>query len=500
MSRGKNFAKNLKTPRANLKLKEFVSALKSHQRKGLAPAISTSNIKKLRPTVYLSSGGKFSKYLDFLRFFTYKAGFVPIHPIGSLGYYVSSMAHDHNKLEVTKDCFSLMLDCNELWVFDEKLPTFETKHSPDKKHISEFPEGVLAEIYFWLTTKPNSPIRFFTWADANIPKYIPDTNWALIAPSKRADFSLSTAQYPMRFGIIDLGSSTVKLTVCSIDSAKEVNVLHKKAITVNLVEGFFDKYELQPLAMDRTVQAVYDCQSEALSHGVTDIKLVGTGTIQKAVNLNKLVHEIKEKTDLRLEVLSGKDEARLIFKAVISSFSADAPNLAVMNVGGSTTKLVIGGKKGIKQTINLPLGISDLNEKFCRSDAITSKEYKEMKAFITKLLKERITKKPKEKLILVHTGGELDYMIVTGFPLEEFAFSFAHPKKLSLKNFKKQAGKMRKMKREELRAFMPANPRWMDGAIGSNTIAECMAEFLGAKTIVPSNKNLNDGILLSMIE
>lgn len=500
MSRSKKLFKTLKAPRADFKLKDFLTTLKPTQRKGFASVISDSKTKKLRSTVYLSSGGKFSKYLDFLRLFAYQAGYVPIHPIGTLGYYVSSVAHNHNKLEVMKDCFSLMLGCDEFWVFDEKLPSLEARQSSDKKPLSQFPEGVLAEIYFWLTVKPNSPIRFFTWADVGIPKYDPKVNWALVPSDKKTDFSSPSAQYPMRFGIIDLGSSTVKLTVCNLDTTKEVDILHKKAITVNLVEGFFNKYEFQPLALKRTIQAVSDCQSEALSYGVVEIKLVSTGAIQKAVNLDELIQGIKKKTNLKLEILSGKDEARLIFEGVISSFSDSCPNLAVMNVGGSTTKLVIGDKKKTKQIINLPLGISDLNEKFWHSNPIKPKEYQKMKAFTSKLLKEKIIKKPKGKLILTHTGGELDYMIVTGFPLDEFTFSFAHPKKISLVNFKKQARQMRKMKREELRAFMPANPRWMDGAIASNVIAECMAEFLGAKTIVPSNKNLNDGILLSMIE
>ena len=63
----------------------------------------------------------------------------------------------------------------------------------------------------------------------------------------------------------------------------------------------------------------------------------------------------------------------------------------------------------------------------------------------------------------------------------------------------KCAKKMRNMKLEELHAFMPDNPKWMNGTISSNTLLETIAEFYKIDTIIPSNKNLNDGILHKMM-
>jgi len=496
MSSDKNIVRKI---RASLNLKQFLNSLTENQKKGISPLVTASGQNTLKKTVYLSSGGKFLKYSDFLRSFAIKSGYVPIHPVETLNYYLSSTLHNHNKSEIMRDCFSLMMKCDELWVFDERPPSFQDDSKKGLKPISQFPEGVLAEIYFWLTNKPNSPLRFFTWRDVGIAKYIPEASWMLVPDGKEtACGSVKGNESPKHFGIIDLGSSTVKLTVCNTDADRRIEILHKKSITVNLAEGFFENNELQQPAMARTFEAVIDCQKEALTFGVLDIKMIGTEVLRRASNLEKFTSQIREKTDLDLEVLSAQDEAELVNKAVVGSFKNENSRLTVINAGGGSTAIIFNSGKQVKY-YSLPLGISDLNEKFTNEYPIPEAKYEKMKKHILRLLKQNMGK-PIKSGIMVYTGGELDYMITTGFPLEDFGLSLSHPKKISLGKFRSYAAKMRLMNQEELYAFMPANPKWMNGAISSNTILETIAEFLGVETIIPSNKNLNDGVLLTMIE
>lgn len=487
----------MKRVRADIKLKPFLNSLNDKQRVNLSSLLNNSQPTDIRKTVYLSSGGKYSKYDDFLRIFTFKLGYVPIHPVATLGYFASLYSRNNDKSEVVRDCFSLILKCDEFWVFDEKLPSFGESESDDKKDISKFPEGVLAEILFWLSNKPNSPIRFFTFEDAGIPKYTGE-KWSLVPDENESKHNESVSKIG-KFGIIDLGSSTVKLTVCKIDEHKETETLHKKAITVNLAEGFFEEKILQENPINRTVEAILDFQKEALSFGTTDIKLIGTGVVRLAGNLKEFSKIIKDRTNLNLEVVDGVREAELIFKAVIESIEKNDKDVLVVNAGGGSLEIVVGDSKKISNIYRIPIGISELNEKFSSDYPVGTINYKKMKTSISKILSEYI-KDGVKKDILFYTGGELDYMLITGFPLENFTGSLSHPKKLSLENFRMHAKKMITMDQNTLHSFMPDNPHWMNGAISSNAILETISDFFKVKTIVPSNKNLNDGILLEMIE
>lgn len=73
--------------------------------------------------------------------------YVPINPTKSLGYYISTSIHDNDKGECLKDCLSLEMICDELWVFID-----------NNKYI---PEGVRLEISTWLKYK-SSPVKYIS--------------------------------------------------------------------------------------------------------------------------------------------------------------------------------------------------------------------------------------------------------------------------------------------------------------------------------------------------
>ncbi|HFV7615066.1 TPA: hypothetical protein ACU2GF_001151 [Staphylococcus aureus] len=73
--------------------------------------------------------------------------YVPINPTKSLGYYISTSIHDNDKGECLKDCLSLEMICDELWVFID-----------NNKYI---PEGVRLEIATWLKYK-SSPVKYIS--------------------------------------------------------------------------------------------------------------------------------------------------------------------------------------------------------------------------------------------------------------------------------------------------------------------------------------------------
>jgi hypothetical protein len=492
-----NDTRTVRKPRqSSLTLEKFINSLGTKQARILEDLPGTSRQQKLRKRAYLSAGGKFSKYAHFLLRHTYDLGYVPIHPIITLDYYVSSISHDFSKKEIVKDCFSLLEGCDELWVFEEKLPSFLSNTSNrEKMHISDFPEGVMAEIYFWLKSKPHNPLRFFTWREVGIPKYLPQSAWSIM-PENDTGHDSSPKFKPSHFAIIDLGSSTVKLSVCRVDSTDQIETLHKKALTVNLAEDFFENKELQELAIKRTIQAILDLRHEALEYDVSDIELIGTGVVREAKNQKSFLKEISEETGLSLRVLSGNDEATLVYDAVRESIDTKAGKLVVINAGGGSTEIIIETGRS-SRVYSLPIGISNLNEKFIKRYPVSEGSFLKMKSFVKETVGEAIGKPPPVDL-LVYTGGELDYMLITGFELDDFEYSRSHPKKVSLENIIKKNRKMLKMELEDLQAYMPANPNWMGGAISSNALLEALSEYFDMTTVIPSNKNLNDGVLLGM--
>ncbi len=299
-----------------------------------------------------------------------------------------------------------------------------------------------------------------------------------------------------RFAIIDLGSSTIKLNICEFDSKQEVVTVLKKSVTTNLAEDFFENETIKDEARKRTLKELKELKDEASNHGVTDFKLIGTKVLRDAKNSSEVLSEIQKDTGLKLEILSKEIEAGYVANAVFESFEEKEKDMVVINAGGGSTEIVFR-IKGKVEIFSLPIGISDLNERFVKKHPIENERYNLMKEFIKKNVVENINEIPKLET-MVYTGGELEYMLITGFPLEDFEGSFSHPKQLSKENFDKHAAEMRVLSLEQIQAFMPDNPNWMSGAVASNTLLEVLADVFEIKIIIPSNKNVNDGILLKM--
>ena len=220
--------------------------------------------------------------------------------------------------------------------------------------------------------------------------------------------------------------------------------------------------------------------------------------MRRALNGDVLIMSMREHLGLELEIISERREAELVYKGTVCDFEEGKRDYAVLNVGGSTTELILGTKYFINHIYNLPFGTRQLNESFLRSDPPTEEEHQKLVQFVMSCLNEYQIPKPRRKPILLHTGGELEYVQISGCKLSPFNLSPSHPYKILLSHFREFAERIRRMINDQLRALRAKNPEWMDGAITTNAVAICVAEKLGVTEIVPSDKNMTDGLLVEM--
>lgn len=294
--------------------------------------------------------------------------------------------------------------------------------------------------------------------------------------------------------LIDLGSSTVKLGI--YDKATKV-LLEKKAATVNIAENFYPDAVLTESAIKRVFIALKSLKAHLKSKGISDPTLVATGVARKAKNITDLTLRIKKITGWNLEVISGDREAEIFYRGVAHDFQPDL-KIAAINVGGGSTEITFGTKDSIEKSISLPVGVTNLNEQFISMDSPLTSRIRKMFEYIAEQLASVVNGEFKPD-VLIHTGGELTYMTITNHPLEDSSFSPTHPKMITVQNFRKRFRDISTMKKEELYQLMPENPHWMDGAVSCTAIAIAIAEKLGVSTVIPSDKNVTDGLLLEYL-
>lgn len=157
---------------------------------------------------------------------------------------------------------------------------------------------------------------------------------------------------------IDIGTNTILQLVARRAEDGSLEVLDDRCVTARLGEGLKPFGKLMPSAIERSVAIVHDLAARAHELGVReqDIHAAGTAVLRRAVDAQRFLDAVKERTGLEVEVLSEEDEGRLGFLAV----TADGAGVGawIVDVGGGSTEVV--GELGALR-LSAPIGAVTLS-------------------------------------------------------------------------------------------------------------------------------------------
>ncbi len=145
----------------------------------------------------------------------------------------------------------------------------------------------------------------------------------------------------MRRAVIDIGTNTVKVLVADVQQGQTVPVLTKDC-TTRLGEGVTECRRLSAAAIARTLKAIDDYHVESRALGATDIIALTTSACRDAMNRKEFFDAVRQKCGLEVQLVSGDQEAELIFRGVSSDPEWTGAPLVVMDVGGGSAEFIQG--------------------------------------------------------------------------------------------------------------------------------------------------------------
>lgn len=147
------------------------------------------------------------------------------------------------------------------------------------------------------------------------------------------------------FGIIDIGSNSVRLMISDGDKS-----LKKYVNTTKLAEGLAKTGVLNDFAMERSLQAVCEFVQMAQKQNA-QVHIFATEAVRSAKNGNVFTDKIKELTGQVVDIVCGEMEAKLGFTG-----ASNGQNVCVVDIGGASTEIVCGDKGKILYGKSVPIG------------------------------------------------------------------------------------------------------------------------------------------------
>ncbi|MBL68118.1 MAG: phosphatase [Verrucomicrobiales bacterium] len=157
-----------------------------------------------------------------------------------------------------------------------------------------------------------------------------------------------------RRAVIDIGSNSVKLLVADVVDGVVTSLVHESEQT-RLGRGVFETGLLEQEAVLETTRVASHFAARARDAGAEGIRVLGTSAARDAHNADDLARALAAE-NLVLEILDGHTEAGLVLRGVRSHPDLAAGRLALMDVGGGSTELLVADGEDLKLVRSFQLG------------------------------------------------------------------------------------------------------------------------------------------------
>jgi exopolyphosphatase/guanosine-5'-triphosphate,3'-diphosphate pyrophosphatase len=184
----------------------------------------------------------------------------------------------------------------------------------------------------------------------------------------------------LKLAAIDIGSNSIKLAVVDAVDSNSFAVLTRTKEVVRLGHETLRKQRLSREAIERAVSCIQRYKTIAETHQADDIVAVATASVREAKNAAHFIKEVEQKTGLRVEVLSGVEEARLIGLAASHGCGTRGATNINIDIGGGSTEISLFRNGASLSLLSLKLGAVRLTEQYLTSDPPREKQLSTLKA------------------------------------------------------------------------------------------------------------------------
>ena len=200
---------------------------------------------------------------------------------------------------------------------------------------------------------------------------------------------------PQPTAIIDLGTNTFQLLVATRGNISEpMQIICQLQRPVQLGLGAMETGLLQENAMERALMALTEFRAVALANGCqnTQIHAIGTSILRRASNTPQFVAEVHHRLGIKIQVISGIEEADLIYHGIYHSLPQPwGPTSLVMDIGGGSVEFILFKGSNILYKVSLELGGLRLLSLFQQDGQFDLSRLDDMEAYILDQMKPLFT-------------------------------------------------------------------------------------------------------------
>jgi exopolyphosphatase/guanosine-5'-triphosphate,3'-diphosphate pyrophosphatase len=186
----------------------------------------------------------------------------------------------------------------------------------------------------------------------------------------------------MRLAAIDVGTNSVHMVIADVNRDGNIDVVDRVKETVRLGRRAFETGSLSKEAMDLAVRTLSNFQKLIKLRRVNRVRAVATSAVRETRNSAEFVTRIRRETGIKVEIIPGAEEARLIFIAARHAMGLEGGPHLLVDIGGGSVELVMVRDGEPMWMRSLRLGVSRLSEQFLADDPPSARQVRDLEAHL----------------------------------------------------------------------------------------------------------------------
>lgn len=303
---------------------------------------------------------------------------------------------------------------------------------------------------------------------------------------------------------IDIGTNSFHLVIAKVNDKGIVKILSKDKEVVRLGKSSSEMKYISIEAMERAVSTLNRFKIICDSFNA-EIRAVATSATREALNRDEFINKVLERTGINIEVVSGFEEARLIYLGILQAIDVYDTKVLLIDIGGGSTEFLVGEKGQIHYANSIKLGAVRLTEKFFKDGKFKNENLDDARLHVRSIINPivRHIKEQRYDSVIGTSGtittlGSMIYSKKTGEDISEFNFN----------NFKYSDSELSEIVKEILSAETVLQVKQFEGLESQRAdiisagaiILEQIVKEIGIKDITLSSYALREGILFDTVD
>ena len=305
-----------------------------------------------------------------------------------------------------------------------------------------------------------------------------------------------------RVGAIDIGTNSTHLLVASVDPALGTfSIIQAEKSTTRLGERDPETGELSAAAMERGFKTLRRFLDLANSHQVEQVVTAATSAVREAPNGRDFLQSIKDELGIEVDLVSGPEEARLIYLGVLSGMSfGERPHL-LLDIGGGSTELILADSRDARALTSTRVGAVRLQRDFIKEEPLSPQRRSFLQAFIQGSLEPAVDKvlrriKSGEKPVLVATSGTAMAIGALAASEDDRPPLKFHGYKVSRSRLDRVVERLVVMTPAQRREISAINDRRAEIIVPGALILQTTMKMLAVDGLVLSERALREGLIV----